>query len=246
MKPEKIQPTITVSLPSGQVIDFILVEGGEYFMGDDNGRYDWEKPAHRVKVSSFYIGQYPLTQSLWQVITGENPSEFKGENRPVDNVSWNDVQDFIIKLNEQTGQQFRLPTEAEWEYAARGGKYSQGYTYSGSDQLKQVGWYEENSNGETHEVGLMLANELGVYDMSGNVWEWCADWFGEKYYEKCRIDGVVENPHGPGSSGDRVIRGGSYFYSRMYCRATDRYWDRPGDRRNSFGFRLVLLPQSVG
>ncbi len=214
-------------------------------MGDDDGQFKEEKPAHRVKVSSFYIGQYPLTQSLWQVITGENPSEFKGENRPVDNVSWNDVQDFIIKLNEQTGQQFRLPTEAEWEYAARGGKYSQGYTFSGSDKLKQVGWYEENSNDETHEVGLMLANELGIYDMSGNVWEWCVDWYDREYYENCQKQGVVENPPGPDNGDYRVIRGGSCFGSQMHCRATTRRWGQPGHRDDGIGFRLVLLPQSV-
>jgi len=239
-------PIITIPLSSDQAIDFILVEGGEFFMGDDGSQYDEEKPTHRVKLFSFYIGKYQLMQSQWQAITAENPSEFKGKNRSVDNVSWNEVQDFIIKLNEQTGQQFRLPTEAEWEYAARGGKYSQGYAYSGSDKLKQVGWYEENSNGETHEVGLMLANELGIYDMSGNVWEWCADWFGEKYYEKCRKDGAVENPHGPDNGDYRVIRGGSCFSDSVYCRAMYRDRFQPGYRDSSVGFRLVLLLQSVG
>ncbi len=241
---------INISLPDGEAIDFILVEGGEFLMGDDNSDYAGEKPAHRVKLSSFYIGKYPLTQSQWQAIMGENPSKDKGENRPVEWVSWSDAQDFIIKLNEQTGWQFRLPTEAEWEYAARGGKYSQGYIYSGSDKLKQVGWYAENSNDETHEAGLLLANELGIYDMSGNVWEWCVDWYryGEGYYEDCQKQGLVENPHGPDNGDYRVIRGGSCFDDSMDCRATyrSRYSYVPDDRGEGIGFRLVFLPQSVG
>ncbi len=237
---------INISLPDGEAIDFILVEGGEFLMGDDNSDYADEKPAHRVKLSSFYIGKYPLTQSQWQAITGENPSEFKGEKRPVESVSWSDVQDFIVKLNKKTDKQFRLPTEAEWEYAARGGKYSQGYTYSGSDKLKQVGWYIENSNNETHDVGLLLANELGIYDMSGNVWEWCVDWYGDDYYEGCQKQGVVENPTGPDNGDYRVFRGGSYFDSQLNCRAASRRWNQPGGRNLNIGFRLVLLPQSVG
>ncbi len=243
-----MQPIITISLPSDQTIDFIFVEGGEFLMGDDNSDYAEEKPVHRIKLSSFYIGKYPLMQSQWQAITGENPSKLKGENRPVEKVSWDEVQHFIRKLNEQTeqtGQQFRFPTEAEWEYAARGGKYSQGYIYSGSDKLKQVGWYRENSNDETHEVGLMLANELGIYDMSGNVWEWCADWYGEEYYADCQKRGIVENPHGPDNGDRRVIRGGSSFRDPVRCRTANRRWDRPGGRYDGVGFRLVLLPQSV-
>ncbi len=241
-----MQSTITVSLPSGQAIDFIFVEGGEFVMGNDDSQFGRERPTHQVKVSSFYIGKYPLTQSQWQAIMGENPSRFQGENRPVDSVSWSDVQYFILKLNEQTGEQFRLPTEAEWEYAARGGKYSQGYTYSGSDKLKQVGWYSENSNDETHEVGLLLANELGIYDMSGNVWEWCADWYSEDYYEGCQKQGVIENPTGPGNGDYRVIRGGGSFDNPLDCRATYRGRYLPGHRGDYVGFRLVLLPQSVG
>jgi len=133
----------TIMLPSGQSIDFVYVEGGEFLMGDDDSESDREKPVHSVKVSSFYIAKYPVTQSQWQAIAGENPSRFKGDNRPVEMVSWDTVQEFIRLLNKETNRQFHLPTEAEWEYAARGGKYSQGTTYSGSDKLKQVGWYGE-------------------------------------------------------------------------------------------------------
>ena len=189
----------------------MLVEGGQYMMGDDNGEYDREKPAHPVEVSSFYLGKYLVTQQLWQAVMDENPSSFKGENRPVETVSWDDAKRFIKKLNVATKQPFRQPTEAEWEFAARGGIYSQGYTYSGSDKLKQVGWYRDNSNRETHDVGLLLANELGLYDMSGNVYEWCEDRFDEKYYEKCQREGTVKNPVGPDEGVRRVLRGGDWL-----------------------------------
>jgi len=235
---------LTIALPTNQTIDLIYVEGGEFVMGDDDSDFDREKPAHPVKVFSFYIGKYPVTQSQWQAIAGENLSGFKGDNRPVENVSWDSVQEFIHQLNQETNKQFCLPTEAEWEYAARGGKYSQGTTYSGSDKLKQVGWYEENSGNETHDVGMMLANELGIHDMSGNVWEWCADWNDEKYYEECKKKGVVENPSGPDTGADRVLRGGSGFEYPLRCRSASRPWDRPTDL--TLGFRLVLRSQSAG
>ncbi len=186
------QLNLKITLPSGPSFEMIYVEGGDFMMGNDRAIYEWEKPAHPVKVSPFYMGKYQVTQALWQAVMGNNPSNFKGENRPVEQVSWLDVQDFIKKLNlvlPEGNRGFRLPTEAEWEFAARGGIYSQGYDYCGSDKLKQVGWYTENSNKETHDVGLLLANELGLYDMSGNVFEWCEDWFDEKFYEKCKKGG---------------------------------------------------------
>ncbi|MCI5140546.1 MAG: formylglycine-generating enzyme family protein [Candidatus Electrothrix sp. ATG1] len=156
-----------------------------------------------------------------------------------------DVQAFIRQLD-PPGTVFRLPTEAEWEYAARGGIYSQGYTYAGSDRLKQVGWYEDNSDDQTHEVGQLLANELGLHDMSGNVWEWCQDWFDDEYYKKCHKRGVVENPQGPETGSLRVLRGGSYFGSSVYCRPVYRNRSAPGDRGGNVGFRLVLPFQAVG
>jgi sulfatase modifying factor 1 len=160
---------LPITLPSGFTFEMILVEGGTFQMGDDKSEYGSEKPEHPVEVASFYLGKYQVNQSLWEKITGENPSYFKGENRPVEQVSWDDAQSFIQKLNKFTHQKFRLPSEAEWGFSARGGIYSQGYQYAGSDKLSQVGWYDENSENQTHEVGLLLPNELGLYDMSGNV-----------------------------------------------------------------------------
>ncbi|MCB0545804.1 MAG: formylglycine-generating enzyme family protein, partial [Saprospiraceae bacterium] len=186
------------------------------------------------------------TQSVWQSVMRDNPSNFKGENRPVENVSWDDVQEFLKKLNSLTKQDYRLPTEAEWEFAARGGKHSEEYLYAGSDKLKQVGWYNANSNGETHEVGQKLGNELGLYDMSGNVYEWCYDWYNEKYYEECYKKGVVEDPQGPVQGYGRVVRGGSYFLSAQDCRAAYRIIFGPANRNSVIGFRLALSLQSVG
>ncbi|MCB0576929.1 MAG: formylglycine-generating enzyme family protein, partial [Saprospiraceae bacterium] len=165
-------PILTERLPNDIAFDMLLVDGGEYLMGgaEEEAGND-EKPVHRVKVSTFYLGKYPVTQSVWQSVMRDNPSNFKGDNRPVEQVSWDDVQEFLKKLNSLTKQDYRLPTEAEWEFAARGGLHSEEYLYAGSDKLKQVGWYNANSNGETHEVGQKLGNELGLYDMSGNVYE---------------------------------------------------------------------------
>ena len=216
-------------------------KGGSFKMGDDVGDLHAAcRPVHQVKLSSFYMGIYPVTQELWDLVMGSNPSYFKGAKRPVENVSWNDTQHFLTKLNERSGKIFRLPTEAEWEYAARGGHLSIGYTYSGSDKLKQVGWNGENSNNETHEVGQLLVNELGLYDMSGNVWEWCADWYEEDYYQRCKDEGVVENPVNTVESTLRVLRGGGFFYGSVFCRSAHRYWASPDFRVNSLGFRLVL------
>ncbi|MCI5223213.1 MAG: formylglycine-generating enzyme family protein [Candidatus Electrothrix sp. AR4] len=247
--------SITPPLPD---LDLCPVDGGEFMMGDDNGKFDREKPAHRVRVSGFYMGKFPVTQRLWEAVLENNPANFKGERRPVETVSWEDAQSFLDKLNAREdiqifirnlappGTKFRLPTEAEWEYAARGGQYSQGYTYAGSDRLKQVGWCSENSNGQTQEVGQMLANELGLHDMSGNVYEWCQDWFDEKYYAECQQHGVIKNPQGPDTGAFRVIRGGGYFGDPLYCRSVDRNLDLPGERYGHFGFRLVLPFQSAG
>ena len=239
---------------------YVWVEGGKQFMmGNDNSEFDWEKPAHPVIVSSFHLCKYPVTQSLYEWVMPTNPSRFKGERRPVETVSWEEAQQFISALNEKTGVKnflkennlpssgFRLPSEVEWEYAARGGTYTQGYKYCGSDKLKQIGWFVENSGDQTKEVGLLLPNELGLYDMSGNVYEWCEDWYGgSDYYKKCLEDGVLENPTGPDSGGRRVMRGGGSFSSPVRCRPSYRGLFRPGDRDRSIGFRLALPSQSVG
>jgi formylglycine-generating enzyme required for sulfatase activity len=230
-----------------------LIAGGTFIMGE--GGYE---PEHRVKVSSFYLGTFPVTQRLWQAVMGNNPSRFRGENRPLEMISWNDAQNFCEALNNTgsvqdflnnvagPGAGFRLPTEAEWEYAARGGTKSQGFLYSGSDKLAEVGWFDDNSYGETKAVGLKLANELGLFDMSGNVWEWCFDWYDGQYYEKCAGEGLVIDPRGPGKGSSRVLRGGGYFSSPGDCRCTDRLSYHPDFRYNNFGFRLAVPCQSVG
>ena len=148
---------------------------------EDEEAYDDEKPVHEVVLSDFYIGKFPVTQALWNAVLKDYPSFFNGDSRPVERVSWEDTQVFIKKLNELTGRAYRLPTEAEWEYAARGGRQSKGYKYAGSNKLKEVGWYWENTHFETKAVGLKYPNELGIYDMSGNVREWCQDWFSNEY-----------------------------------------------------------------
>ena len=183
--------------------EMIFVEGGTFQMGSDSGEPD-ESPVHSVTLSSFNIGKYEVTQAQWKAILGSNPSYFQDcDQCPVENVSWDKVQDFIGKLNVQTGKNYRLPTEAEWEYAAKGGKYSKGYTYSGSNDLNAVAWYADNSGSKTHFVGGKQANELGIYDMSGNVWEWCYDLYGN-YNNLSQTD-----PYGSPTGWWRVHRGGA-------------------------------------
>jgi formylglycine-generating enzyme required for sulfatase activity len=247
---------LKINLRNGLSMEMVPVEGGVFLMG--GGEYDRERPIHQVKVGSCYIGKYPVTQRLWQAVMGDNPSFFKGENRPVEMVSWNDAQNFFKVLNKigsvqdflqnmaGPGAGFRLPTEAEWEYAARGGTKSQGFQYAGSDKLAEVGWFFENSYGETKPVGLKQANELGLFDMSGNVWEWCWDWYDDQYYRKCAGEGLVLDPRGPAEGSTRVLRGGSFFYYPGLCRCTDRFSDHPDYRISSIGFRLAVPCQSVG
>ncbi|WP_339133307.1 MAG: formylglycine-generating enzyme family protein [Candidatus Electrothrix sp. GW3-4] len=236
----------TIQLPSGPVIELRYVQGGKFMMGDDKSEYGDEKPAHPVRLSDFYLGKFPVTQEVWQAVMNNNPSSFKGEHRPVETVSWEDAQEFLARLNQQTGRVFRLPTEAEWEYAAQGGRHSEGYIYAGSDRLKQVGWYEKNSGDETHEVGLLYDNELGLYDMSGNVWEWCQDWFSKEYYVACHQQGTVDNPQGPDTGSYRVLRGGGWIYYPVGCRSIYRSSNPPVYRHHHIGFRLALPSQSAG
>ena len=234
---------LTIYLPSGTSFEMIFVDGGSFEMGSKE--YDWAQPVQKVTVPSFYIGKYPVTRFVYD--SAKDLEKEKGtlvDNRPVNNVSWKDAKRFIQQLNKQTGRSFRLPSEAEWEYAARGGKYSQGYNYSGSDKLKQVGWYNENSGNETKEVGLLLPNELGIYDMSGNVWEWCEDdYHGD--YKGVPLNGQpwIDKPE---RGGRRVIRGGSYFFNAELCRPTYRSGLTPDARNDDMGFRLVLSLLSGG
>ena len=216
----------------------IRVDGGTFTMGatleQGSDAYDDEKPAHQVTLSPYYIGETEVTQALWEAVMGSNPSNFKGSNKPVEEVSWDDCQDFIRKLNQKTGLSFRLPTEAEWEYAARGGNKSRGYKYSGSNNLGDVAWYTDNSGSSTHDVKTKQANELGVYDMSGNVWEWVQDWKGDY------SSSAQSNPKGPASGSYRVRRGGSWDDSAGLCRVSLRGSRSPGHRGNYLGLRLAL------
>ncbi|MCQ2344831.1 MAG: formylglycine-generating enzyme family protein [Paludibacteraceae bacterium] len=220
----------------GVSFKMIKVEGGTFQMGSENGDSD-EKPIHNVTLSGYYIGETEVTQELWQAVMGSNPSEFQGDNLPVETVSWNDCQEFISKLNQKTGRRFALPTEAQWEFAARGGNKSRGYEYSGSNNIDDVAWYWDNSSQQTHPVGSKQANELGLYNMSGNVYEWCADWYDYDYYSSS----PQTDPVGPSTGSFRVLRGGSWGSDAGGCRSAGRDFRIPDDRGNGSGVRLVLL-----
>ena len=226
--------TFTVN---GVSFNMIRVEGGTFTMGatseQGSDAYDNEKPAHQVTLSPYYIGETEVTQALWEAVMGSNPSSFKGTNKPVECVNWNDCQDFVRKLNQKTGFNFRLPTEAEWEYAARGGVKSRGYKYSGGN-IDDVAWYSKSNDSKTHKVKTKQANELGLYDMSGNVWEWCQDWYGEYNY------GSQTNPTGPSSGSYRVGRGGSWDGRARSCRVSSRSGASPGIHYYYLGLRLAL------
>ncbi|MBR6284299.1 MAG: formylglycine-generating enzyme family protein, partial [Muribaculaceae bacterium] len=235
-------------------VDFVMVtvEGGTFTMGATaeqvEDAYEDEQPPHRVTLSRFAIGQMPVTQQLWQAVMGSNPSRFTGDwQRPVEQVSWNQCQAFIEQLNQLTGRTFRLPTEAEWEFAARGGNKSRHYHYAGSNTLGEVAWYDVNSylidpaspNYGTHAVGGKRPNELGLYDMSGNVWEWCHDWFDD-YPSTSQT-----NPQGPAEPplaewAYRVHRGGAWDFDIADCRVSTRGCSPPEATSHNIGLRLVM------
>ncbi len=207
----------------------VNIQGGTFQMGDYDGNN-----IHKVTLSGFFMSKYEVTQQQWREIMGTNPSYFKNcDNCPVEQVSWNDVQEFIEKLNAKTGENYRLPTEAEWEYAARGGET---YKYAGSDNIGSVVWYKDNSGGKTNPVGQKSPNGYGLYDMSGNVWEWCSDWYGSNYYN----NSPSSNPKGPNNGTDRILRGGSWDYVPNGCRVVHRGHDKVAYGNNRRGFRLVL------
>lgn len=218
----------------------IPVFGGTFMMGTtlskEEGGYYWnfERPRHDVTLYSFKIGRYEVTQAEWEEIMGNNPSYFKGGNLPVEKVSWDDCQLFITRLNAITGMRFRLPTEAEWEYAARGGDKSHDYIYAGSNDVNSVAWYKSNNENKTHPVGMKYPNELGLYDMSGNVFEWCSDWSGWYSSES------QTNPKGKSTGTDRIVRGGSWYNSIEDCRVFARNNFLPTKQLSTVGFRLVL------
>ena len=229
---------ITIPVKDGICIEMVKVEAGTFMMGatsEMKNPYDDEKPVHQVTLTNdYYMGKYEVTQALWQVVMGKNPSYFKGDNLPVNYVRWKDCQRFISKLNSMTGRKFRLPTEAEWEYAARGGKKSRGYQYSGSSNISDVAWYDGNSGDKTHPVGSKQANELGIYDMTGNVLEWCQDWYGS-YYSSSQT-----NPTGATSGSRHVNRGGSWAKNVRRSSPSCRYGAIYVDRDLDLGFRLAL------
>ncbi len=213
---------------NGVKFKMIAVEGGSFMMGATPGQgedaRENEKPAHKVTVDDFLIGETEVTQELWFAVMGNNPSHFKSDegNLPVENVSWNDVQTFIKKLNEITGQQFRLPFEAEWEYAARGGKKSTDKKYAGSDDIEEVAWFKDNAGGKTHAVATKQANELGIYDMSGNVYEWCEDLCSTYDNNNCKM------------------RSGSYANEDNIVRVSFRHSYKVFEKGSFLGFRLLL------
>lgn len=226
--------TLTVN---GIKYNMVWVEGGTFRMGatsEQGSEISDEKPVHSVTLSGYYIGKTEVTQALWQAVMGSNPSYFEGDDLPVEQVSWDDCQEFIRKLNSLTGQNFRLPTEAEWEFACRGGNNSRGYKYSGSNYIDNVAWYDGNSGDKTHPVATKSPNELGIYDMSGNVWEWCADWYGDY------SSGRQTNPKGPYGGSGRVNRGGSWYNFARNCRSSIRIDDYPTYRDDLLGLRLAL------
>ena len=215
---------------NGVSFKMIAVKGGTFQMGSDDGY----NAVHQVTLSDYYIGETEVTQELWNAVMGSNPSYFTGNmQRPVEQVSWNDCQTFISKLNQLTGETFRLPTEAQWEYAARGGNKSKGSIYSGSNEIDEVAWYWDNSSFTTHPVKTKAPNELGIYDMSGNVWEWCSDWYGD-YSSAAQTD-----PTGPATGYYRVGRGGSWDNDATYCRVAFRGNSTPTNRFSHLGLRLA-------
>ena len=247
--------------------NMVKVKGGTFVMGTRDTGDDDERPSHPVTLSDYYIGETEVTQGLWESVmkysgkcadgttmsaygsgvwlnTSPSLNRGLGVNHPAYHVSHNDIMDvFLPRLIRITGQNFRLPTEAEWEYAARGGNNRNGYTYSGSNNLSDVAWYSDNANYVTHKVATKASNELGVYDMSGNVWEWCADWYDSDYYSSS----PTTNPTGPYTGSKRVLRGGGIYNNERDCRVSIRFGSEPNNDRYStiehyyylFGFRLA-------
>ena len=241
-EPSNVVKTFTVN---GVSFDMVAVEGGAFVMGatpeQGNDAESNEKPAHNVTLSDYYIGKFEVTQDLWLAVMGSWPGPAPsdscgvGDDYPAYYVSWDDCYSFVRKLNQLTGVNFRLPTEAEWEYAARGGSKSMGYRYSGSNIIDDVAWYANNSGGKAHPVGTKSPNELGIYDMSGNVYEWCQGWYGSYGSDP------QTNPQGPSSGPGRVFRSGSRGSNAKSCRVSNRCNDHPNYRNSIYGFRLALV-----
>jgi formylglycine-generating enzyme required for sulfatase activity len=213
---------------------FAWIPPGAFLMGS-NANDDDEEPIHRVKISQgFHMGVFPVTQEQWQAVMGYNPSNFRGDDRPVEMVSWGDCQEFCERLAGLTSKPIRLPTEAEWEYACRAGMTSDYYNGSDETALKKVGWYSGNSGKQTQPVGKLAPNAWGLYDMHGNVWEWCQDGYGQ--YPQGDVTDYIESEE----SEFRVLRGGSWYVNPVYCRAAIRNWDAPSGRLDHVGCRVVF------
>lgn len=234
LKSNSVEFKVIARIYDAKVIEMVFVEGGEFIQG--SFREHDEKPLHSVHVDDFFIGKYEITQRQWKNIMGGNPSFFDYCNEcPVENVSFKDIEDFIQALNAETGANYRLPSEAEWEYAARGGNKSMGYVFSGGDDPDEVAWYSGNNKQHTRKPGLKKPNELGIFDMSGNVMEWCGDWYRNTYY----TEAPFKNPQGPSSGTHKVIRGGSWNNSKDKIRSTNRAYAVQGSKYDDLGFRLA-------
>jgi len=221
-----------------EIPEMVFVEEGTFLMGSNRGSRD-ERPVHLVKINSFYIGKFEVTQKQWRFLMGKDPEnlKFTGCNQcPVEGVSWYDIQEFLKRLNTISGQNYRLPTEAEWEFAARGGNQSKGFSYSGSNNIVKVAWYRANSNSKSHPVGQKQPNELGIFDLTGNVWEWCSDYYDERYYR----NSTSTNPSGPISGDLRVLRGGAWLNIAEDCKVWERHSSFPSNKEFNYGFRLCL------
>lgn len=220
-------------------IPMVEVQGGIFAMGctNEQGNDCYAGVHNNVMLNSYSIGKYEITQAQWKVVMGKNPSHFSDcDECPVEMVSWNAAQEFIKKLNQLTGKSYRLPTEAEWEFAARGGTLSKGYKYAGSDNISTVAWCVYNNDGKTHPVGQKLPNELGLYDMSGNVWEWCSNWKGEDDASN------QTNPQGPVDGVFKLLCGGGWQNKETHCKVSNRTFNAPTHYGNQYGLRLVLTP----
>jgi formylglycine-generating enzyme required for sulfatase activity len=230
---------LTETLPGGIKLELVKIPAGNFTMGSNE--YNDEKPPHKVTLKEFYLGKYPVTQEQYQAVMGNNPSEFKGNlfksnpKNPVEKVSWNDAQEFCKKINQKTGKKYRLPSEAEWEYACRAGTQTRYYFGDDEKQLGEYAWYGQNSGSKTHPVGQKKPNNWGLFDMSGNVWEWCEDGWHENYQNAPKDETAWNDNHS--KTKYRVLRGGSWFYTPRDCRSAFR---NIGDSRIiAIGFRVV-------
>ena len=235
------QDSLMIVLAGGERIEMVWVKGGTFTMGSNEGSgvshlYESARPEHRVSVGSFFMASCEVPQALWKAVMGSNPSKFVGDSLPVEQVSWVEAQQFVTLLSQMTGLRFRLPTEAEWEYAARGGEHSASRPFAGSDRkaLGAYAWFCANSDGHTHAVGRLRPNELGLYDMSGNVAEWCSDWMAD--YTAAE----QQSPRGPRTGESRILRGGHYNSTSSACAVFDRGWYVPDGKTEYYGLRLVM------